>query len=229
MGLLYDGRNSYSIRRLTMERSQRDADVERLLKAIQPLLTAPVEQPALVVLSGLPASGKSTLARRLAQLLPAVDLETDFLRRQLVGRPAYTAEENERLFTACHLLIERLLREGRRVIFDATNLLEHYRERLYRIAEEAGARLVLVWVEAPREVVQERLLAREQGQSAAEDLSEAGLAVYERMARYARPPRRPHIVVDSSRDVSHVLEQIVHEATRPAQRAAPSPERGEEP
>jgi predicted kinase len=212
-----------------MERSQRDADVARLFRAIQPLLTAPVEQPVLIVLSGLPASGKSTLARRLAELLPAVDLETDFLRRQLVGRPAYTAEENERLFTACHALIERLLRERRRVIFDATNLFERYRERLSRIAEEAGARLILVWVEAPPEVAQERLLAREQGRPEAAGYSEAGLAVYERMSRYAQPPRRPHFVVDSSRDDSQVIEQIVREATRPPEVVAPPSEHDGQP
>jgi predicted kinase len=47
------------------------------------------------------------------------------------------------------------------VIFDTTNLLEHRREYLHRSAEKTEAKLILVWVEAPTEVVRQHLLAPE--------------------------------------------------------------------
>jgi len=80
-------------------------------------------------------------------------LVSDTLRKILFPSPQYKESENKRLFSACHVLIEELLKKGMPVIFDATNLLEHHREYLYRAAERAGAKLILVWVEAPTEVV----------------------------------------------------------------------------
>jgi predicted kinase len=58
--------------------------------------------------------------------------------------PQYKESENKRLFSACHALIEYLLRKGIPVIFNATNLLEHHGEYYYRAAERAGGKLILV-------------------------------------------------------------------------------------
>ena len=77
----------------------------------------------------------------------------------LFPSPRYEDSENRRLFSACHPLIEELLRKGMPVIFDATNVAEHHREYLYRVAARTRARLILVSVEAPAEVVRQRLLA----------------------------------------------------------------------
>ncbi len=53
-----------------------------------------------------------------------------------------------------------MLRKGISVALDATNLEEHNREQLYHIADQSGARLVIVRMEAPPEVVQQRLERR---------------------------------------------------------------------
>lgn len=193
-----------------MENSQ--VDVLKLLQGLPPL-PEPVARPVLVVVSGLPGTGKSRFARALAPRLPAAVLESDALRKRLFPQPTHGPEESVRLFAACHALAERLLRQGRSVILDATSLLERHREPLYHIADRTGAKLILVWVEAPPEVVRQRLARRREGDSP-EDNSEAGWAVYERMRPQAEPIRRRHFVVDTSRDITSALAKILREARR---------------
>ena len=126
-------------------------DVEQLTESLGQL-PEPAAEPALVVVSGLPGTGKSYFSAQLANRLPFTILESDALRKVLFSPPTYSAEESSRLFQAIHLVIKSLLKKGISVILDATNLSERNRENLYSIAERLGVKLVLVRVEAPPQV-----------------------------------------------------------------------------
>ncbi len=195
-----------------MNSSQLDADVRRLAESLGQL-PEPTVAPTLVVVSGLPGTGKSSFSRRLAQRAPFLVLESDALRKTLFNPPDYSLPESGRLFRACHLIIQRLLGKGIPVIFDATNLSEKHRERLYSIADRLGARLILVRVEAPVGVVHERLGARQRGATPAAN-SDADWGVYQRMRPSVDEIRRKHYAVDTSRDITPVLDKIVREVRR---------------
>lgn len=195
---------------MAQETLSRDVEV---LRASLPPLPEPLARPVLVVVVGLPGTGKSYFSRRLAERFPMAVLETDALRKALFPRPTYSPEESARLFRAVHGLIESLLRRGVPVLLDATNLVEANREHLYHIAEKTGARLILARTEAPPEVVRERL-ARRQQTPVREDHSDAGWEVYERMRRSVDPLRRQHYVVDTTRDIGPVLERILRDIRR---------------
>ena len=193
-----------------MQQSQLLFDVERLTESLGQL-PEPVVRPCFIVVSGLPGTGKSHFCGKLEEKLSFLTLRSDALRKTLFPSPSYTRQENSHLFQAVHLLIARLLRKGTPLVLDATNLSERYRERLYSIAEHVDARLILVRVEAPPEVVHERLKNR------LEDLeakSDADWAVYQRMKPSVQKIQRNHYVVDTSKDVTPVLNKIVREVNR---------------
>ena len=162
------------------------------------------------MVSGLPGTGKSYFSNKLAERLGFLILGSDALRKTLFPSPSYSQQESSHLFQACHLLIERLLTKGIPVILDATNLSERHRERLYNIADRLGAKLILVRVEAPPEVVQERLEARQEGANPADE-SDADWEVYKRMRSTVQEIRRNHFVVDTYRDIIPVLDKIARE------------------
>jgi hypothetical protein len=168
------------------------------------------KRPALAVLVGLPASGKSRVAEELRARTGAVVLESDALRRLLFPRRTYSAEESRRLFAAVHRAIEELLAEGVSVIVDATNLAEAERAPLYEIAERRGARLVLAQVSAPGALVRRRLARRE---TTGVSRSEADLRVYQRMRSRVEEIQRPHHVVDTSQEIEPALAAIAKEMT----------------
>ena len=195
-----------------METVQYASDVQRLTESLGQL-PEPMVEPAFIVVSGLPGSGKSYFCKRLAERLPFVILQSDVLRKALFPSPTYSAEESNRLFQACHRLIEKLLKKGIPLILDATNLSERYRERLYNIADRLGIKLILVRVEAPAEVVRERLKTRQAGVNPS-DKSDADWEVYQRMKPTVQKIQRNHYAVDTSRDITPVLDKIVREVKR---------------
>jgi predicted kinase len=189
------------------------SDTEQLLESLEQL-PEPVVKPAFVVVSGLPGTGKSYFCRRLAERTPVIILESDVMRKALFPSPAYSMTESARLFQAIHHLIEHLLKKGIPLVLDATNLSERNREHFYHIAYQLDARLVMVRVEAPPEVVQERLRNRADGTGSEEDQSEADWAVFQKMKTSVQKIRRHHFAVDTSRDIAPVLDKVVREINR---------------
>lgn len=195
-----------------MEQSRLNQDLAKLKESLVSLPEA-VANPGFVVISGLPGTGKTFFSRKLAEKQPFCILESDGLRKTLFPCPDYSVTENARLFAACHSLIEWLLKNGVPVIFDATNLTEHNREHLYRINERTGARLVLVRVEAPPEVAYRRLQARKNG-AIPENKSDADWEVYRHMKPIAEKIQRNHFAVDTSRDITPVINKIIRTINR---------------
>ncbi len=195
-----------------MEQTQLVSDVQRLTESLGQL-PEPMVEPAFVVVSGLPGTGKSYFCSKLAERLPFVIVESDALRKSLFPLPNYSPQESSRLFQACHLLIERFLKKGIPLILDATNLSERYREHLYNIADRLNVKLILVRVEAPSKVVHERLEARQKATSPG-NKSDADWEVYQKMRLAVQQIRRNHYAVDTSRDITPVLDKIVREVKR---------------
>ncbi len=166
------------------------------------------KSPALVVMVGPPGTGKSHLVRRIAERVRVQVIETDEIRQRLAPQPSYSASENRKVFFVAHRKIDRLLRKGEDVLFDATNIYERGRRTLYRIAESDGARLLIVRTVAPDEVVAERLRRRKEG-AGPSDRSEAGWEVYARMKAEFQEIQRPHMVVDTSRELQPAIDEIV--------------------
>ena len=191
------------------DRAQLLEDARRIEERIHPL-PPPRSAVALVVVSGLPGSGKSHFCRRLASRYPVAHLESDALRKALFAQPTHAPDESRRLFAACHFVLDRLLGAGLSALLDATNLREAHRRQLYAIADRHGAKLVLVSLRAPAVVVEERLATRAR-RANPEDLSDAGPDVYQRMHDLAEPIDRPHIVVDTSADIEPAVEAVLRE------------------
>jgi predicted kinase len=193
-----------------VQQSQLLSDVEQLAESVGQL-PEPVVKPCFIVVSGLPGTGKSYFCSKLAEKLPFLILQSDALRKTLFPAPSYSRQESSHLFQAVHLLIEKLLIKGASLILDATNLSERYREHLYSIADRLDAKLILVRVEAPPQVVQERIKNRLEDSEAKSD---ADWAVYQRMKPTVQKIQRNHYAVDTSRDITPVLDKIVREANR---------------
>jgi adenylylsulfate kinase len=111
---------------------------------------APDREAFAVWITGLPASGKSTLAAVLAAKLRGrgVDcavLESDALRPILTPHPRYDQEERDRFYRQMAWVGALLVRHGVPVIFDATASRRVYRDE----ARRQIPRFVEVYVACP--------------------------------------------------------------------------------
>lgn len=185
-------------------------DLARVLKSL-PKTDETTVEPVLIMISGLPGTGKSFLAHKISERLPVIIVETDQVRKTLFPKPSYAANESVWVHRVAHAAMDRLLRSGRRVIFDATNLVEWHREKVYRIADRAGAKLVIVKTIAPEEVVRERLDRRSRRKTKVA-YSDATWQVYEELKWELEPIRRTHLVVDTSRDMDRAVARVLRAA-----------------
>jgi adenylylsulfate kinase len=110
-----------------------------------------------VWLTGLPASGKSTVARVLARGLASrkIDcavLESDELRKILTPHPRYDEEDRNAFYTQVAYIGALLARHGVPVLFDGTANLRAYRDR----ARREIPKFLEVYVACPIEICMAR-------------------------------------------------------------------------
>lgn len=115
-------------------------------------------------ITGLPGSGKTTLARRVAGVLAARGisvklLELDEIRQVLTPEPAYSASERELVYRALVYMAELLTEAGIPVIIDATGHRRAWRE----LARELIPLFAEVQLRCPLEVCMERETTRKSG------------------------------------------------------------------
>lgn len=144
--------------------------------------------PSLVLMCGLPGTGKSWAAAPIARALRAMWLRSDEVRREMpaaADRPSYAPEAIESVYGEMINRAREALARGQSVVADATYSTRARRAAMLAAAEEAGARRAVVWATAPGEAVRQRMEARAQG---GRDPSEADFQVYLAAKERFEPP-----------------------------------------
>ena len=113
-----------------------------------------------IMMVGLPASGKSTIAKKYAEKENAIIISTDELREELLGDEA-SQENNELVFKEAEKRIKENLNNNKNVIFDATNV--NYRRRMDFLNRfnKFNPQKIAILVATPYEECLERNLKRE--------------------------------------------------------------------
>jgi aminoglycoside phosphotransferase family enzyme/predicted kinase len=149
-------------------------------------LEVPERKPCLVLMAGLPGSGKSTVARGL----PGFEVfRADVVRKEIAvswgagpeSRDIYTSEWDDVTHAECLRRAEEVLFAGGRVIVDATFREERRRREFLDAATHWGVPCVILHCEANEETARERL-GKRRG-----DASSADAAVWEKLAARWEP------------------------------------------
>ncbi len=167
----------------------------------------------LIILSGLPGTGKSTLAQSLADALPALVIQSDFVRKTLFPRPTNSSAESRFIHAVARANMRYFLKTGHSVISDATNLIEYHRQILLHLAKSVGVPALVIQTKAPMHVITSRLNKRFT-ERAEYDLSDADWQVYVLLSKTVEPIGVPHLRVDTSRDLEQAVQRIVRAARR---------------
>jgi uncharacterized protein len=186
---------------------------------------------SLLITSGVSGSGKTTVARALAESLGAIRLRSDVERKRLHGLAAtartgagigiglYGPAASAATYGRLAELARVLLPSGFPVIVDAAFLRRAERNALRDVAREAGAQFLIVACDAPPAVLRNRILARG---AAGRDASDATLAVLERQIAI-RDPLAPQELADTVQFDTSLAERQIAAIARVKSRLAVTP------
>lgn len=128
--------------------------------------------PALLLVCGLSGSGKTWLARQLAERLPAMHVRSDVERKRRAGLDEfarsgsgvaaglYSSAMSAQVYDDLARAAEDILSGGFTAIMDATFLRREQRRRFAQLGDRLGALVRLIHCEAPVQTLRARIDAR---------------------------------------------------------------------
>lgn len=175
----------------------------------------PLVPPRVIVVGGVIASGKSTVADALGEALAAPVLSTDRTRKHLAGRKpteslqseawsgAYTPHATEAVYSELWRRAKTVLGSRRPVVIDGSFRTRAMRDAARELAREHEVPFLMVECTAPREVCLERLRNRERGGAHESDARSALFDEFlERFEPIEELAPTEHVRLDTSRPLA---------------------------
>jgi predicted kinase len=146
----------------------------------------------IVIVFGLPGSGKSYFASQLANSINARYVNSDQLRKKMFESRTYSEEEKLSVYEEMLSIVKGLLAEYKNVVLDATFYKDEVRTKfLKELTGKAEIFFIEVW--ADESLIKERLKQKRPD-------SEADFATYEKVKKQWEPMIGDHLILQSTND-----------------------------
>jgi len=110
-----------------------------------------LSKPVLICFYGFPGSGKSYVARNLAEVLQVAHVSAERIRIELFEHPRYDTQENSIIAHLMNYMSEEFLSAGLSIIYDTNALRAAQRRSLRELARRHKAEYLLVWLQIDQE------------------------------------------------------------------------------
>lgn len=194
-----------------------------------------LSRPLIIMVIGIPGSGKSFFARQFASTFSAPLVSMDFIRHTLVPESNYTSEEDEVVGELAEAQLSELVKTERSVIVDGGVNTIAGRQSVVNLARKHGYGTLLIWVQTDQPTAEYRSTRRSKRRKGDELNSSMHPDAFSDNVRiFEQPTRREDFVVISGKhtfatQVRVVLKKIVAPregvaATTPVQIQNPRPQ-----
>jgi predicted kinase len=181
-------------------------------------------RPSLLIVCGLPGSGKSTLSKRLRHLFDTKLFMSDDVRRELpecsahsgpvpYGQGIYRPEMRGRVYAHLLNLAQEELKRGRSVVLDATFTRRKWREEAVRLASDTGSNILFFECTSTKETLLTRLGRRRTGDGSLSDARPEHLpGLADELKSMDELAPEQHARVDTESDIESSLNEILARA-----------------
>jgi predicted kinase len=145
----------------------------------------------IILVSGLPGSGKSYFAEKLAARIGAAYLNSDQVRIAMQASGKYTLEDKLSVYRQMAMETQKLINEKKKVVVDATFYRQDIRDLFFKLTENKRIPIRIINVTANEALIRERLKKPRK-------YSEADFAVYEKIRDEFEAITAPHLTLQST-------------------------------
>lgn len=162
--------------------------------------------PRLILIAGLPGTGKSTVARAFVQQYSGRHINSDLQRNSmgLLGR--YEPEDKKKVYEAMLVNARTALLNGEVVIVDSTFIRASTRKPFESVARDCGVPFFWVEMHATENSIRERLKTPRTD-------SEADFSVFLALRAQNEPLRMPHLELWSDKMSLEEMVQFIYNYT----------------
>jgi predicted kinase len=153
-----------------------------------------------VIVFGLPGSGKSFFSSKLAKVIDAIHLSSDQVRSTMFNSRTYTSDEKETVYKEMLSQAEQHVRSNKDVIIDATFYRQQLRNK-FRQALEPFTKVCFIEIVANERLTEQRI-------NKPRRFSEADYDVYLKIKSLWEPLNEEHLLIESTENnINAMLEQ----------------------
>jgi predicted kinase len=144
----------------------------------------------ILIIFGLPGTGKSYFSKHMADEIEAVHLNTDIVRKNIGKQGQY--DDNSKKLVYNKLMEEMIaqVQKGRNVILDGTFQKKSARNKFFLAAKQLGQQVHFIEMKANDQTIKERLKSKR-------EYSEADYKIYLQIKSTFEHMDKPHLVLYS--------------------------------
>lgn len=160
----------------------------------------------IVIVFGLPGSGKTYFASRLAEMINADYINSDRERKKMLANRTYSAKEKLSVYNEMLEQTNEIIIQNKNLVLDATFYKSEIRKKFLDKVEVA-TNIIFIEVKADESIIRKRL------QQTRVD-SEADFEVYKKVKEEWEPLNQDHLILQSTndniRDMLHYAADYLH-------------------
>lgn len=158
----------------------------------------------IILVFGLPGTGKTYFAEHFAEKLDAVHLNTDIVREKLHFKGHYDGKTKQQVYNELFKQAQMEFKKGADVIVDGTFHLSRRRGQLEKLSKEENKKIYYIEIKAGKETARKRLKKSRKH-------SEADIDVYEKIKNEFEPLDNDCLELWSDRDD---IEEMMNKAEK---------------
>ena len=147
----------------------------------------------IIIVFGLPGSGKSYFASKLAERINARYVNSDVIRRELFDVRKYSREEKMNVYNAMLREMKKAILQNKSIVLDATFYQRSIRNKFIEAVNEIGKRIIFIEIRAELKIITERLSRKREN-------SEADYSVYLQIKEVFEPMEEEHLILRSTQE-----------------------------
>jgi predicted kinase len=157
----------------------------------------------IIMIAGLPGSGKTFFASRLAEKISAEHVSSDALRKKMFASRNYSQEEKKKVYQKMLDYMAEAIFKNKNIILDATFHKEALRELFFEKAKSFNTNIYIIEIVADFPLIRKRLIKKRED-------SEADIIVYENLKKEFEPIIESHLVLQSREDnIEFIISQTL--------------------